>query len=181
MTVIVGLEHEGKVYIGGDSAGCAGHSLSVRADEKVFVNQGIAFGFTSSFRMGQLLRYSFKPPYQLPTQTDYEFLTTTFIDAVRKCLKDGGFARSKEEVESGGTFLIGYRGKLYQVEDDFQVGRSVNGYDAVGCGADIALGAMHALSHEDVFDDPEDAIEGALLAAQEFSAYVRAPFVTVSS
>ena len=38
MTCIVGLVHEGVVYIGGDSAGVAGLSLTVRADEKVFRN-----------------------------------------------------------------------------------------------------------------------------------------------
>ena len=35
MTCIVGLVHEGVVYIGGDSAGVGGLSLTVRADEKV--------------------------------------------------------------------------------------------------------------------------------------------------
>ena len=38
MTCIVGLVHEGVVYIGGDSAGVGGMSLTVRADEKVFRN-----------------------------------------------------------------------------------------------------------------------------------------------
>jgi hypothetical protein len=38
MTCIVGLVDKGDVYIGGDSAGVAGLSLSIRADEKVFGN-----------------------------------------------------------------------------------------------------------------------------------------------
>ena len=37
MTCIVGLIDEGKVYIGGDSAGAADDLITVRADEKVFV------------------------------------------------------------------------------------------------------------------------------------------------
>ena len=40
MTCIVGLVHEGVVYIGGDSAGVGGMSLTVRADEKVLNSQG---------------------------------------------------------------------------------------------------------------------------------------------
>ena len=60
MTCIVGLVHEGVVYIGGDSAGVGGMSLTVRADEKVFQNGEFLMGFTTSFRMGQLLRYSLK-------------------------------------------------------------------------------------------------------------------------
>ena len=66
MTCIVGLVHEGVVYIGGDSAGVAGLSLTVRADEKVFQNGEFLMGFTTSFRMGQLLRYSLKPPCSYP-------------------------------------------------------------------------------------------------------------------
>ena len=50
------------MYIGGDRAGVAGLSLTVRADEKVFQNGEFLMGFTTSFRMGQLLRYSLKPP-----------------------------------------------------------------------------------------------------------------------
>ena len=41
MTCIVGLVHEGVVYIGGDSAGVGGMSLTVRADEKVFQNGNV--------------------------------------------------------------------------------------------------------------------------------------------
>jgi hypothetical protein len=36
MTAIVGLVQAGSVYIGGDSAGVSGMSLTVRADAKVF-------------------------------------------------------------------------------------------------------------------------------------------------
>ena len=38
MTAIVGLAQSGAVYIGGDSAGVSGMSLTVRADAKVFRN-----------------------------------------------------------------------------------------------------------------------------------------------
>ena len=66
MTCIVGLVHEGVVYIGGDSAGVAGLSLVVRADEKVLRNGDFLMGFTTSFRMGQLLRYKLDPPRRHP-------------------------------------------------------------------------------------------------------------------
>lgn len=51
MTCIVGLEHNGRVYIGADSAGVSGWDLTVRADKKVFRNGSFLFGFTDSFRM----------------------------------------------------------------------------------------------------------------------------------
>lgn len=175
MTCIVGLEHDGKVSIGGDSAGVNGWlQIRTRADEKVFVNGPMIFGFTSSFRMGQLLRYSLSVPEQLQSQDDFAFMCTTFIDAVRKCLKDGGYARVKDGEDHGGVFMVGYRGKLYRIEDDFQVGRSTWKFEACGCGVDFAMGAM--LMTMDLSIDPRDRITKALEAAAEFSAGVAPPF-----
>ena len=74
MTCIVGLVHEGVVYIGGDSAGVARLSLTVRADEKVFRNSDFLMGFTTSFRMGQLLRYSLKPPRRHPADDINQYM-----------------------------------------------------------------------------------------------------------
>lgn len=173
MTCIVGLADNKRVYIGGDSAGVGGWSLTVRADEKVFRNGEFLFGFTSSFRMGQLLRYAFTPPKHSSDVGDYQYLVTDFINAVRQCLKDGGFATKENEGEKGGTFLLGYRGNLYKVEDDYQVGKAVAGFDACGCGFEIALGALNAT--EGV--DPKQRARKALEAAERFSAGVRGPFV----
>ena len=116
MTCIAGVEHSGKVWIGGDSAGVAGYALTVRADEKVWVDNGFVFGFTSSFRMGQLLRYNLSLPlqrYEVPesnAEAEIKFMTTHFVDAVRKVLKDGGYAKNDNGQERGGTFLVGWRG-----------------------------------------------------------------------
>lgn len=151
MTCIVGLEHAGKVWIGGDSAASDGHYLAIRADEKVWATDGFAFGFTSSFRMGQLLRYKLTPAlerYQVEKSTEAElrFMSTAFIDGVRNVLKEGGFAQVSNGVERGGTFLVGWRGKLYMVHGDFQVGRASQGFYAVGSGGAHAEGALHALA-----------------------------------
>lgn len=185
MTCIVGLEHDGQVSIGGDSAGTNGWlQRRIRVDEKVFINGPMIFGFTSSFRMGQLLRYSLKVPEQLPSQDDYAFMCTAFINAVRECLKLGGYARVKDGEDHGGTFLVGYKGKLYEVEDDFQVGRSVQSFEACGCGVDFAMGAMWAgnitVENRPVLE-PADRIKQALTAAATFSAGVAAPFLVLSS
>ena len=174
MTCIVGIVDNNKAWIGGDSAGVAGLSLTVRSDAKVFTTSPFVMGFTSSFRMGQLLRYQLSPPKQPEWVGDHEFMVTVFVDAVRQCLKDGGFSESDKGVESGGCFLVGYRGRIYQIESDYQVGEAVDGYQAVGCGHDIARGALYALSKLDI--EPEDRIRTALKAAVRMSAGVRGPF-----
>lgn len=175
MTCIAALVHDGRVYMGADSAGVSGWDLTVRADQKVFRNGPFLMGFTTSFRMGQLLRYHFVPPPHPEGVTVDRYMVTTFIDAVRDCLKAGGYARKKEDAEEGGTFLVGYRGRLFEVESDYQVGESVLSFNAVGCGAGYALGAFYATVL--LVNDPEARVRLALEAAESFSAGVRRPFV----
>lgn len=175
MTAIVGLVHDGTVHIGGDSAGVAGWSLTVRADAKVFTNGPYIMGFTTSFRMGQLLRYSLKAPE--PDGDLEAFMSTTFVDAVRTCLKEGGWAAKENDREAGGAFLVGIHGRLFCVTDDYQVGENVDGYDAIGCGKEIAYGAFYATRPSVA---PRKRLRLALEAAERFSAGVRGPFAYVS-
>lgn len=177
MTAIVGLIHDGTVHIGGDSAGVSGWTMTVRADSKVFTNGPYLFGFTSSFRMGQLIRYALNAPD--PTGDDVEgFMSTTFIDAVRDCLKAGGWATKDNEREEGGVFMAGVAGRLFVVQADYQVGEAADGYAAIGCGDQIARGALYATASSRMA--PRKRIELALKAAERFSAGVRGPFTCLS-
>jgi ATP-dependent protease HslVU (ClpYQ) peptidase subunit len=176
MTAIVGLAHRGRVLIGGDSAGVSGLDLTVRADTKVFHNGPYLFGFTTSFRMGQLMHHALKPPP--PKQRLERFMTTRFVDAVRSCLKDGGWARKENDREEGGTFLVGVQGQLFVVYSDYQVGQAADGYAAIGSGDQIAHGALYATAGTDL--SPRRRVLLALAAAERFNAGVRAPFVCLS-
>lgn len=161
--------------MGADSAGTSGWSLTVRADAKVFRNGPYLMGFTDSFRMGQLLRYSLEPP--VPTGDLSRFMATTMIDTVRSCLKDGGWAAKDSDRERGGQFLVGVAGRLFNIHSDFQVGEMADGYAAVGCGEDIARGALFATTGM----APKKRILLALQAAERHSAGVRAPFTVLSA
>ena len=174
MTCIVGWVENNKVTIGGDSAGVKGYSITIRADEKVFIKEGMVFGFTTSFRMGQLIRYSLKIPEQSRKIEDYEYMCSDFIDALIKCFKDKGYAKIKDSTVRGGTFLVGYKGKLYNVCGDFQVGKAIKNFDACGCGEEYALGALE--STKDIEMKPKERIKKALEVAVEFSGGVRPPF-----
>jgi ATP-dependent protease HslVU (ClpYQ) peptidase subunit len=174
MTCIVGIVKNGNVYIGGDSAGVDGrYSLVVRADRKVFRNDPFVMGFTSSFRMGQLLAFGFSPPAPRSGVDVMEYMVTDFIDAVRSRMKAGGYARTKDSVEEGGTFLVGYKGRLFHIQDDFQVGESTQGFDACGCGDQLALGSLRSTRE---WNDSRARVTEALATAEAFSAGVRGPF-----
>jgi hypothetical protein len=123
--------------------------------------------------MGQLIRYSMKLPK--PRGDLDAFMATTFIDALRACLKDGGWALKENDREEGGTFLVGVRGRLYAVYDDYQVAKAADGFAAVGCGDQIALGALFATAGTGL--SPRRRVISALAAAERFSAGVRGPFL----
>lgn len=177
MTCIVGLKQDGKVYIGGDSAGVGDYDLTLRADKKVFRNGPFLIGFTSSFRMGQLLAYKFAPPEPKAGQDLMAFMVVDFIDAARECLKYSGFSRVKDNEEEGGNFLVGYQDRLFNIGTDFQVGESVSGHDAAGCGESFALGCLYATKGK----KPRDRVIAALECAEAHSAGVRAPFFVLST
>lgn len=173
MTCIVGIAEKGKVYLGGDSAGVGGLSITIRSDEKVFKNGQFIMGFTTSFRMGQLLRYKFSPPAQSIGQDDMEYMVVKFIDAVRSCFSNNGFGKMTEkDYNKGGNFLVGYNGVLYNIDSDFQVGIPSTQYDSVGCGTDLALGSLHSTTDK----KPQERLKLALEAATAFSAGVAAPY-----
>lgn len=60
MTCVVGLidKKTKTTYIGGDSLGSTSNLKTVRKDKKVFKIKNTCLGFTSSFRMGNILAYN---------------------------------------------------------------------------------------------------------------------------
>src|SRR6266436_5359026 len=115
MTCIAGLADNGKIYMGGDSAATNGWGLTILKEPKVFRNKDFLIGCAGSARILTLLRHSFVPPGQDEGEDILLFMSTRFIDAVRDCLKNGGFAKKQDEQESMGNsyFLVGYKGQLF--------------------------------------------------------------------
>lgn len=178
MTCIVGIVKNEKVYLAADSAGVSGLNLRIRVDSKIFKKGEFIIGCTSSFRMIQLLRFSFTPP-EIKDKDIFEYMCTDFINQVRECFKEGGFIQKYSEGdEKGGNFLVGIRGRLFQVESDFQVGETANGFNAIGCGANYALGSLHSTRD---YTSPWIRLNKSLLAANEFSAGVSAPFWAIKT
>ena len=186
MTCIVGIVEKGKVYIGGDSAGVRQDlQVQLRKDPKVFKIDEFIFGFTSSFRMGQLLMKSLKPPKITAKDNKdlYKYMTTKFVDEVRKIFKAGGYMEVKAGVEVGGSFLVGLRGHLFIVHSDFQVAELRDSFAALGCGESYALGAMYMILQFPLGQKtpPIKKLEMALETAEKFSGGVRAPFSFVTT
>jgi ATP-dependent protease HslVU (ClpYQ) peptidase subunit len=178
MTCIAAIAHKGKVWMGGDSAGSdSSFSIQTRTDPKVFEKGEFLIGIAGSFRMGNLLRFKFHPPAPAEGEESLEFICTSFLDAVRICFIENGYAQKENNVEViDGLFLVGWRGSIYCVYEDYQVATVSEEYAAIGCGQDLALGALYSTKDK----KPQDRLRNALEAAARFSAGVRGPFVIKS-
>lgn len=176
MTCIVGLVDRKTVYIGADSASVAGWTRRVTRLPKVFRRGPFLIGYTTSFRMGQLLEHSLAVPPQGPERDDMRYMVTVFAEHVRALLKERGVAKIEANAESGGQFLVGYRARLYSVQTDFQVNEMSDGFDAVGSGAEYALGALSALRGT----SPVLRLKRALEISSHFNMGVSPPFFVKS-
>ncbi|MCB1033376.1 MAG: hypothetical protein KDD47_06035 [Acidobacteria bacterium] len=194
MTCIVAVTDGERVVMGGDSAGAAGTDLMLRSDPKVFRNGEYGVGFTTSFRMGQILRFGAvlpEPPVGASGEELERFLVTELVEAVRDAFEARGFGkRVRTPVEKtgyteegqawGGLFLLGVRGRIFQVRQDFQVASPKAPYSAIGRGAPAALGALHALGPIPALSLEERA-ERALWAAEAGCTTVRGPFSFIAT
>ena len=178
MTCIVAIEHNGKVYMGGDSAGSEGWNTRLYTTPKVFRKQSLLIGYTWTYRMGQILQYAPNLPETSEHPSNYAYLVESFIPFVLKAFADAEWKKVDNSRAEGGQFLVGIRGEVFSIESDFSVLRTVDGFNSVGCGAPYALGALRILKNNGKLnDDPKLAVGLALETAAYFSNGVYAPFV----
>jgi len=180
MTCIVGLIDNDRVWMGVDSCGSNFRQRFERSDMKLFKCPNVdnaLVSYTSSFRMGQILMYTeglFDELAVLKDQVDHKYMVTTFIPKVQTAFKNGGFGKEELGQKTGGCFLVAYKGKLFAVQSDYQVGVNSIGYAADGCGMDFALGSLHTTAATKM--KPKDRVLAALRAAAMFSTGVGGPF-----
>lgn len=184
MTCVVGyVASDGSVYVGADSfsgnprtRNIVKNSKLIRLTAKRGRGKGasLLIGYTSSWRMGQLLRGQLKVPLWKKGVDVFDYLSVDFAEAIRQVFKDAGFANIKENEESGGYFLVAMDGRLFTVQGDYSVIESADGVDAVGAGEDFALGALHILTGVPGIT-PRLIVTMAIAAAEFLSPLVASP------
>lgn len=148
MTCIIAcIDEKGVGHMAGDSAGTnvEYHTQTLRKEPKVFRNGEFLFGFTSSFRMGQILQYEWGAPERPEKISDMAFMVTRFIPSIRDALVNGNFI--DENSTKGGSFIVIYRSTLYEVQGDYQIFVPSDDFTAVGSGAEAAASAYFTLQH----------------------------------
>lgn len=176
MTCIVGIAYDGEVYIGSDSLGGSKSQKNTYKRPKVFINGDFIIGYTTSFRMGQILEFEWIPPKRTPGVlkiSDYQFMVKSVVPSIKKCFKEHGFGSIKEgEQDIAGDFLIGYNGSIYHLHEDFSVLESTDDFNSVGSGFHIALGSLASTTD---WKRPEERITKAIQVAEKYKPTVQGP------
>lgn len=178
MTCIAGLVKKNIIYIGADSQTSKGSLCLHTADHKVFRKGEFLIGVSGSTRVSHVIKNKFELPEHASKVSITKYMSVCFADSLRECFNASGVLLRKENRESASLdMLIGYRGKLFNVCSDFtalEVNKKFD-YYAVGSGDQLALGSLYTTNKLNL--DPKERIKLALLAAAEFDAWVREPFV----
>lgn len=166
MTCIVGIAHEGIVYIGGERSISDGESILSSPVSKVAVRDEWVYGYSGTIGIGQLLSIISLPRAE---GADFKTIKTKIVPALSVAIDN--YAR--EAAENDTQWLIGVRGRLYEVSaSDWGVVEVQ--YTAIGAGSQIALGSLYT----SIGKSPLDRIELSLEAAITLSPTCQGPIDT---
>ena len=170
MTVIVGLQHSGHVWLGADSGLSTDGCMAVMARPKVWTRGRVAFGHAGSLRVGNVLECAEVPDWDVEMES-YRFVVTVLVPALSDAIEQAGLSFGDDEM------LVAVGRHLYCVDSELGTHAYSDGYGAVGdvSATQAALGALHATAG----DLPEQRVRAALEAAQAFCTTVRRPWSLV--
>jgi len=162
MTCITGLVNKEKGYVvmGADSLASSTNSTIHRKDKKIFRLGDFVVGCTTSYRMTQIIQFSFVPP-QIKDKDLFEYMCTDFVNKLIECFEENLYSRKYDGQIDGGTFIIAYKDRLFKIYDDFQVAESQLGYHSCGSGEEYALGSLYTSKELKTKDRVIEAIKAA--------------------
>lgn len=185
MTCIVGVIDGENVVIGGDSAlSTKSGDLLISSDPKVFRVGEFLVAWSGSPRYRDIVARNFKPITYNPKRhgSPTNFVGGVWADGLRDVLREHGAlhgGNGKPECMDS-EMLIGFRGKLYLLDEFFAVHTPKELWYATGSGGQVANGAMYALYLQWVLGEAESRVTTALEAAEKYNTGVRGPFTVLT-
>jgi hypothetical protein len=134
VTAIVGVEHDGVVWLAGDAEFSSKRVRNMLAIPKVWERDGLVWGFAGASRPGELIRYELRTPRKAAKTPVDAYVVTELIPAMRALWKADGCE------ESEWAALVGIGGELWELDSDgYSSDRPSEGYASVGSAQGPAL------------------------------------------
>lgn len=166
------VDDRGVGHMASDSLGTSRVGVNQYKNWKMFVKGDMLIGYTSSYRMGQLLEYSLDlPKRDVSAQSIQQYMCTDFIEEVRGLLKSHGFTRINANEEEIGTFLVVVDGSIFKVGSDLSVLEFQDPFGACGSGANHAIAAMAAM-HAHTKLEPRQIVKESVGIASKYVSTV---------
>ena len=152
MTCIVGLVDGNTVWLGGDRAATdGGLNRTLLKEPKIFVKGEVGFGVCGLPKVMDALKHAIDLPVQSGGD-DRAFLVSDLVPAIREGLKrldaagpdSSPFGGGGGEICFEGAMLVAYRGRLYELQGNFQLVEGDEKFASVGSGSKLALGSFSA-------------------------------------
>jgi hypothetical protein len=178
VTCIIGLVHEGKVFMGGDAAISSSDSWLQPASmrPKIWKAGCMLIGVGGKQRISQLIQ-KFEAPHYAVIGDAYEHLLNDYVPKLISHLGKERVIKTNEDdgmICMDATILIGLLGRLFKIDSSFAITEYPD-YAAVGANNEVALGSLYQSSCHDILH-PAGRIGNALDAVLYHCASVREPF-----
>jgi ATP-dependent protease HslVU (ClpYQ) peptidase subunit len=187
MTCIVGMIENEHIWLGADNGAYGEVEREVRNHPKVFQKGSMLIGSAGSLRIPQIIQYSMHQPAHPKGYNVMKYLVNVWVPALRTALVDNKVLPKDitdgddDKVVPSSILLLGYRGELFTVEDDGNIGRFVTNYMSVGTGSGYALGALCQQAMLNDTRHPQTRVRDALEIAAAHVNNVRGPFTIIST
>lgn len=164
MTCIVGIAHEGVVYMGGDRGASDGDSIVSMSRPKIHVRGDWIFGYAGNIGKGQLLEFITLPIVE-DNDDPYCLLRLDVVEGLREAIN----TYSDNESDHA-DWLIGCKGRLFEISSDGWGVVELN-TSSIGSGNTYSLGSLYT----SIDKDPIDRIGLAMGAAITYSPTCQGP------
>jgi hypothetical protein len=175
MTTIIGIEDEFGAKLAADSLTTEerlGRRYKHQTIPKISRNKDFLIAGSGLAFVCDVVQQAWVPPS--PSVVDkknlYKFMVTKVMPSLRKFLHESGYERTPADQRSDDAdfnFLVAVNGEIFEIDDDYGVLKSQDGFYAVGSGAPFALGALYAGADW----------EQSLQIACKLSVYSEPPFI----
>lgn len=177
MTCIVGLAHDGKVWMGADRCISWGEQgLVFPANQsKIFAAGGVLMGGSGSSSISSLQSWEDKFPARRDFIDPRHYLVRGLVPALVSIASESGELKTENgQIELPWHLLVGIEGRLFEIDNAGDVVEPGGCFWAVGSGRSVALGALHTISGAEL--SPQDKLLTALRATSDLCGGVSPPF-----
>lgn len=174
MTVIVGYVDKEKkeMYFGADTCIGYGNFTIDKVDDKIisFPEQELVIGFAGSWYPIQLIKHNIEIPDYEEGSDIMSYMVKEFVPMISSIVE----GTISETTALG--ILIGFKGRLFEVDEQFCVTEPSLHYHAIGSGDRHAIGCLHTMDNYVESATSQTKVDAALNCATKFILNVRPPF-----